>query len=378
MRPEDQLDALLDQALSGRTQRSVVSDELKPLISAAARLDTFRDAMPTDAFSRDLEARLLAHMSASPVVTPVRERPSEATRSPVQIKRNAIPLRTRAAWAAIAAALLVTIGLGALTAKAAPGGPLYLVREFAQSIASHALPSSTVDVAALVAQLQGDLAAYDHAIAQGDIPAATSALAKLRTDDQRAARQIGTISDAKSLASAQAQLAAFHASANGDLRASLPAMSIQGRAAVTDLLREWRYTTLTVKSARISADGKPASHDTHGSSSGSAGPSVIVEVRGAGFDAGARVLINGQPYSSILAQSATSITLRAPQSALGEGQWMIGVENGDGTVAFAATSQRDDQVGSSADVTPSATSKDSSGRTTPAETATPSSGSSNP
>lgn len=377
MGPEDQLDALLDQALSGRTQRSAVSDELKPLISAAARLDAFRDATPADAFSRDLEARLLARMAQPAVAAHGRERPSEVTRGPVHLRRDAIPLRTRAAWAGIAAALLVTIGLGALTAKAAPGGPLYLVRQFAQSIAAHALPSSTVDASALIAQLQADLAAYDHANTQGDMPAALAALAKLRTDDQHAARLIGTISDAKSLASAQAQLAAFHASANGDLRASLPGLSLPGRAAVTDLLREWGYSTLTVKSAHISADSKPTNRDTHSSTSGTDGASVIVEVHGTGFDASARVLINGQPYGSILAQSATSITVRAPQSALGGGQWVIGVENGDGTVAFAATSQRDDQAGSSADGTPGATSKDS-GRTTPDETVTPLPGSSNP
>lgn len=380
MRPEDQLDALLDQQLSGRMQRAAVSDELRPLISAAARLDNFRDAMPSSAFSHNLEARLLAHMSQSAGAAPVHERSSASSRRPVEVVFDAIPLRTRMAWAGIAAALFVTIGLGALTAKAAPGSPLYAVRQVAQSIAAHALPAPSVDTAALVAQLQADLATYDQAIAQGDTSAALSALAKLRTDDQHAAKLIATIPDAKASVSAQAQLAAFHSTSNGDLRASLSRLNLQGRAEVTDLLRDWGFTSLVVTRAHISADSKSTStsHDTHGSSTApdtSTAGTIIVDVHGNGFDSDAKVLINGQAYSNVLQVNSTEISVRVEQSALGAGQVVIGVENADGTVAFAPTAQRDETGGSGAAVTPSPTSKDGEHQT---PSVTPTVESSNP
>ncbi len=377
MGPEDQLDALLDQRMSGRVQRGAISDELRPLVSAAARLDSFRDAAPSSAFSRDLEARLLARVTQSAGAAHAHERPSTPTRRPVDIRHGAIPLRTRATWAGIAAALLVTIGLGALTAKAAPGGPLYAVRQFAQTIAAHTLPAPSVDSSALVATLQADLTAYDQAIAQGDTSAALSALAKLRTDDQQAAKLIATISDAKSSVSAQTQLAAFHSTANGDLRASLPKLNLQGRAQVTDLLRDWGFTSLVVTRAHISVDGKSTSHDSHGSTSSSdtstAAGTFIVDVHGNGFGQGAEVLINGQPYSDVLQVTSTEISIRVQQSELGEGNVAIGVENADGTVAFAPSVQRDESTDSGAAATPSPTSKDGE-RETPSVTPTAESG----
>lgn len=333
MRPEDQLDALLDRRTSGAAPSAVDAD-LSRLLRAASRLGTFHDASPSEAFSAGLEQRLMARMSQTagraPAGAIARQPSAPSWRQP------------RLAWAAVAAVLILTVGLGTLTAQAAPGGPLYVVRQFAQTVVDHGAPTPTADSAALLAQLRADQASFHTAEASGDTAAALTALSKLHSDDQRAAQQFASIQDSTGRAKAQADLSAFHQSAEADLRASLATLSWQGRSQVTDVLRTWGDATLRVIDAKVKV-GQSSGHDTQDTHGTTQPGMALVEVRGDGFAAGDSLLVNGQQYTDIVSLSPSALVAQVPASAVEAGSVVIGVQAGDGTVALAPNLNRDDQ-----------------------------------
>ena len=342
MRSEDELDALLTVMAQGRPSRAPVnpvnpiSDEVAPLLEAARRLDSLRDAAPSAAFSDALEARLLARMAQrAPAATSAPQRAAPQMR-----RRRYIAFAPRAAWTAIAAALILTIALGVLTAQAAPGSPLYGVRQLTQKVVAGSTSAS--DAAAALKQAQADLALYTSSIAQGDTRAALAALAKLRADDARATQTIAQMRDAAARQQAQAQLDSFHQQAAQALLASLSALDWQARAQVTDALRAWGATQLTVSHARIVAD---TAHSPKPQAA-NAGETVLAQISGAGFTSGAVVLVNGQPVGTVLALTPTQLIARIPAISLadmpGGGALTLGVEAPDGTVAITTQIARDD------------------------------------
>jgi hypothetical protein len=332
-----------------------VGNDVAPLLSAAARLDPLRDATPDRAFADDLEQRLMARMSQAPrplAAQTAQTAPTQATQAP-QRPRVFRP-SPRAAWAAMAAALLLTIGLGALSAKAAPGAPLYVVRQLAQTLASQAMSAPTADPFAALAQAKADLTAYNKAIANANQPAALAALSKLRTDDGHAAQRIGAMTDTTARQTAQTQLADFRLGAETDLRASLTALNWQGRAQVTGELHAWGNSDLVVTQARVlpdTASGQSKQTTPNGTT-------LLIEVRGAGFAQGAQLLVNGQPTGTIITLTPTQLTARVAATAItvGEsgdgGDVTIGVANPDGTVALSTHAQRDDHGSPNASETP--------------------------
>lgn len=338
-----QPDETLDHLLTERLQRGAVvaipreqqqaGAELTPLLEAAARLDALREAGPSAEFAADLEQRLMARMAgleqaeqrgtreahAPALIAPRSLRPAGGARAP--------HIPARLAWISVAAALALTIGLGLFTAQAAPGGPLYSVREFAQHVAAQAFPSPTAAAQSALAQANADLATYQSAIARGDSTAALAALAALRSDDARAAQDISVLHDASARKAMQAQFAQFRQGAAADLRASLTALDWQGRAQVTDALRAWGATKLRVTQARLmSASGE----DPHAKSGGD----LLLTVSGAGFTAGAQVLVNGQPVGETIAVSPAQIKARVAASVVTGSALVVGVETSDGEVAI--------------------------------------------
>lgn len=360
MHREDELDNLLADRARGRALRSMgnreaVNHEIEPLLAAAARLDALHDAVPSRAFTADLEERLMARMSQLPAPAQPAQMERRSTR-----QANLFHMSPRIAWAAVAAALLLTIGLGAFTAKAAPGGPLYAVRQFAQTLAGQALPSPTVDPLATLAQARADLKAYDADIANADEASALVALRHLRSDDARAAAGIDALSDASVRQTDRSLLSVFRQSAITDLRTSFSALDWQGRAQVTDVLRVWGNTSLIVTQARILSD-------TSGSQSGKTPPggaTLLIEARGAGFVQGAQLLLNGQPVGALISLTPTRLLARLSASDVDAGSVVIGVENPDGTVAIASSLQRDDHSGPGAAATPGDHSGNHSGSST--------------
>ncbi|HET9109774.1 MAG TPA: hypothetical protein VFN78_03005 [Ktedonobacterales bacterium] len=347
MHPEDALDVLLTERANNRagagrpvtTSRTMgTADEtLRPLVAVAARLDPLADAAPSAAFTADLEQRLMARMRervAQPQ-QPMRPAPSSpaagSRRTPVVsgILRGV----SHPAWAGIAAALLLTIGLGVFTAQAAPGQPFYTVRQLAQRMAAQAFPSPTVSVKDALAHAQADLSAYNAAIARGDTSAALGDLRSLRADDAEAATVAIAISDPGARQTASQQVTQFREAAAVDLRQSLAALDWRGRAQVTNALRAWGDTSLVVTDARIVSDSTSPGQGQHDSGKG---VTALLQVAGAGFADGSQVLVNGQPVGSPLSQSPTLIRVRVQTGDLNDANLVIAVEESDGTVAIAA------------------------------------------
>jgi len=258
------------------------------------------------------------------------------------------------AWAAVAATLLLTAGLGALSAKAAPGAPLYVVRQFAQTIASQALSAPTADPYTSLAQARTDLADYDNAITRANQSDALAALNRLRADDAQTAQRIAAMSDTAARAAAQSKLADFRQNAAADLRASLTMLTWQARAQVTTQLRTWGNTDLVVTDVRISQDTTKngAGQSDQGATGGA---TLLIEARGAGFEQGAQLLISGQPTGKIVSFTSTRLTVRVATTSVetgDAGELVIGVENPDGTVAITTHTQRDDHSAPEATGTP--------------------------
>lgn len=344
MHREDELDALLESRARGYAPPASTSEDLAPLLAAAARLDSLRDAAPSSAFTSDLEARLLARMALAPAQPATKPVPLPAQR------RHWVGAPSRLTWAAVAAVLLLTVGLGAFTAKAAPGAPLYAVRQFAQKLAAQAIP--TADPLSHLAQARSDLAAYDAAIVASNEPAALTALGKLRADDAYVAESIAQVSDTTARQQAQTQLAAFRSEAQPQLRASLASLDWRGRAQVTDALRAWGDSALVVTHARVQLDASSAQGTNTSQSAGT----LLIDAHGAGFSGQAQLLVNGQPGGQIVSQSATDLIVRVTAKSLSSedaGALAIGVENADGTVAYTSQVERDDHGAPGASETPS-------------------------
>ncbi|HEX8732171.1 MAG TPA: hypothetical protein VF725_08920 [Ktedonobacterales bacterium] len=353
MLPEEEL----DMRLSEPTQAQSASRELAPLLAAAARLAPLRDARPDHAFADDLEARLLAHLGQRPSAPP----------------RRLPALAPRLAWAAVAAVLLITISLGALTAKAAPGAPLYSVRQFAQTLAARAAGTPAADPYAALNRAQADLAAFDAASARQDTSAALAALARLRADDASASVDAAALSDASARQLAQARITAFRQGAANDLRASLAWLAWQPRAQVTDALRAWGDASLTVIQITI----RPGGSETHPTPANASDTTLLVEARGVGFVTGTQLLVNGAPVGVTVSLSATQAVFRVAASALEfapANHSILAIQNPDGTVAVARQTERNDhsEPGDASTPGPGDHSGDHSGSTAvPSTSATP-------
>ncbi len=345
--PEDALDVLLTERANSRSgagrmasvPRSMApaDDALRPLMDAAAHLDTLADAAPSAAFTAELEQRLMARMQERAAQSQRSARPLRPSQGagarPGTVSSGALRGWSHPAWAGIAAALLLTIGLGVFTAQAAPGQPLYTVRELAQHMAAQAFPSATASVKDALAHAEADLAAYNTAIAHGDTSAALGDLRALRADDADAAQRANALSDPSARQAASLQVAQFRQTAGVDLRQSLSTLDWQGRAQVTDVLRAWGDTTLVVTEARVLSDPSSASQGQHGVG---ASDTALLQVGGAGFADGSQVLVNGQPVGALVSLSPTTITVRVQTTDLSDGKLVIAVEESDGTVAIAA------------------------------------------
>lgn len=350
MQPEEMLDLLLTERIQRGAvaalprERRQVDAELSPLLAVAARLDELRDTRPSATFADDLERRLMARMGEAPQpASTVPAGASVGARPTPRSPRSAHVARTpripaRLAWISVAAALALTIGLGVFTAQAAPGGPLYPVREFAQHVAAQTFPSPTAAAQSALARASADLGAYQSAIGRGDTPAALAALAALRVDDAQAAQDIAALPDASARKAMQERLARFRQGAATDLRASLAALDWQARAQVTDALRAWGETKLRVTQAHL-LSGEASAQDPH-----AGGGAVIVIVSGDGFTPGSQVLVNGAPAGVMLALSPAQIKVRVDASAVAEQDLVIGVETSDGAVAITMNILRDDHA----------------------------------
>jgi hypothetical protein len=355
MTPDDlrdqqgRLDSLLTAQRMGRfasrDARASVEPDLRPLLDAAARMGGIAREAPTPEFANRLEAQLLERakaLSAPTMIMPIAAQPSSAPRqSPRRANPGSRWRATRAMWAALAATILLTISLGAITASAHPGAPFYPLRKIVEGVGARI----TGDPAAASAQAsmrQADeaLAAFDAAASQRDEPGALAALAQLRQDDQQAAQSISQVIDDSQRQTLQQSLNSLHTREISDLRAALPELSLAARIQVTSALVAAGDSAPVITSYSLPGDQNASDHSASGSA-----PNRTLIIKGSGFTAGATLLIDGKPAGVIDAITATRIVAHLPAGAQDPQQ--IGVEEPDGTVAVSSRNGHDQGAGGS-------------------------------
>ena len=374
--------------------------ELQPLLVTAGRLDALREARPGGAFADALEVRLLRYaQSIQPLNAPTISRgegaedmtlaaadaptapilPSlptsgapyaansgqAATRWPVP-QREAPRLRSTertglrrlpgAAWGALAAVVLLTCTLGLFTvaASAAPGSALYGLRRFEQTIQSQLTTDPAARVRLHLANATDALRALDQAATRHDSAAYDAAFATLRSEDADAQSALAQVTSSADHTTLQNQLDSLHTSEQQHLSADLPLLTWAEQVRTTTALGALGVAAPVVTNAQITAQGVTQSSGhgdgSTGSSNGSAGDGAsgaagsqpgathgwLVTLYGAGFVAGAQLMVDGQPIGQTLSVTpttlvatvdtqdagalnrATSIGLRAPNGEAAE------------------------------------------------------------
>lgn len=388
--PSDQLDALLTARRAGRlTSARTATAELAPLLAAADTLAPLASAQPSAKFAAQLEARLMARVEA-------REAPQTRTALPPTLptrRAPATPRRrlTQLTWAAVAACVLLGTTVGALTASAHPGAPLYSLRKAVEGLSSDLTGASAAAAQENLQRATVALAAFNAAASRGDNAAALTALGQLTSADRQASDAIAQVGDSAQRATLQSQLNTLHAQEIPDLRAALPNLGWPARTQATNALRALHATSLVVTSARIT--GGIGGDTSKGGSGGKSGGLVTVIVNGAGFTPGAVLLINGRQVGVVDAVAPGTLVAHLASGSLVEEATSVGVGEPDGSAAStthiesdghdsgsetSSTPEPGDTATPGADSTPGSTSGDGGDSTpnpqeTPSMTPTPSS-----
>ena len=322
MHPEDRLDALLASPAAQRAASPLAADdELAPLMRAAGRLDALREATPSAQFTARLEQQFLARAEERAAARPALMRQSRwgGVQRGLYVRRGAL-------WPAAAAALIVAIGAGTLTAAASagPGSALFAIHRWEEGVRVQ-LASSATDRANLHLGYAHDaLTALDAAVRRHDLPAYREALASLRAEDAAAQADLpaGAAGDAM-----RGQLAALHTQEASDLRAALPLVGWPERVATTDAL------------ADLGGLGGALPHITGVTLTPTdSGHRAKVLVTGTNFQPGAVLLVDGAPAGSVTKVSATQLTAEVDSEDALTAHSTIGVGNPDGTATLSARS----------------------------------------
>jgi hypothetical protein len=406
MLPEDRLDALLSSRGALPRPYTGLSDDdaaFGPLLAAAAQLVVLTEARPSPTFAQALENRILAHAATLAVTdtatqieynssalpgtdvptqpsalafasAPTLPRVTPSTHPPkARHQRGIVLLRSRFPRLlpqAIAAALVLMLGVGALTAAAAsgPGSFLFPLRRFEQGV-QLGISGSPADRFKLHLAYAGDaLTALDgmHGNTNRDKSPYAQALATLSDEERAAEKELANVSDSAQHDDLAAQLQAFKTRATHDLYAALSpdaALSWQNRVATTQVLDQLGAQVPHIDVVRISrVDDTTRSADTGMSS----GRSWKVTISGTGFTPGATLTINGHAAGTVTQLSPTQIValVKTDDSALPPAT--IGIQEPDGTAAQAthSTPGNDDRAGgSSATATPGGHSGDGDSHT---------------
>ncbi len=391
---EARLDALLSQrqrddgSNSLSAHRAVISapadqradapsPEVTDLLGAADRFAVWGGAEPSPSFADRLEAQLLARFAMQVrdnglhglALTPARasagqsdeltgEPASEAMGAadePVRVAPIALRPRYRGAstqrrsgkrfpglptlpglngsrppWQAVAALLIVGMGIGTLAvavAHAAPGQPLYAILRIEQEIRSKLATSPAERVRLHLRYAQDALAAFDTAVgSRSGEQAYRDALATFADEERAASAELAGVPSGAERDALVAQLGMLRDRWRHDLRAALPssALSWSVRADATQILGQLGDTVPAVAHASIAG----SSHD--------GAYTWTITIQGSGFAPGAVLLVDGQSTGTIVSHSATMIVAQVAGSALRDGSYSVGVGNPDGTTALVA------------------------------------------
>lgn len=409
MLPEDRLDALLSPRRAMPQLPTGMSDQdmpLAPLLAAAAQLAVLADARPSATFAQALEERFLARAAAladagtatrigytaqtlpgsdfptlpssytavgSRADSPTRQRATPQQRG-LALLRSRYP---RLLPQAIAASLVLMLGVGALTAAAAagPGSFLFPLHRLEQGI-QLGLTGSPADRFRLHLGYANDaLAALDatHGDSAQSKSAYAQALTTLSNEERAAEQELTAVPAGTEHDELSAQLQTFKTRATHDLYAALgpsAALSWQNRLATTQTLGQLGAQVPHIDAVHISrvddttrtGDSGSGTGDSGSGSSGSRDThSWKVTISGSGFTPGVVIMINGHPAGTVTQLSSTQIValVRTDDADMAAGA--IGIEASDGSATQANNRSLDDNGTSgmpNATVTPTAHSSD--------------------
>lgn len=344
----ERLDALLNALRSPHLAPAAwPGDEaLAPLLAAAHALQPLRQATPSVAFTRVLEAHLLAEDAllaadeaatrspmerAAPAATePVAltERADRADRADRGLARRSSRRRRgalrRILWPAIAAAVLVALGTLGAAAAAEPGSPLFALHRLEQSARSAFVASPADRVRLHLQYAQDDLGAANSAARSGQSGSYADALSSLRSEMETAAADLRGVPEGAEHDSLASALAALRAQAVGDLRDDLPALSWSQRLSTTDALAAFGDNVPRVISATATRVRDGSSHTWR------------VQLTGTGLTSGARLLVDGVPAGTVVSAAQTTV-IAMYTAADGQAPASLGVAGLDDTAAETTT-----------------------------------------
>jgi len=329
------LDSRLDPLLSqrGNGAASAVDAELAPLLAAAGRLDGLRAAIPSTRFAGALQARLLSRadeVAAGQMVAGQVETDAPAPATPLaRPLRRARAHPSHARWGAIAAAAVLALGLGTLTAAATadPGSPLYGLQEWQHGIQVQ-FASGEADRMRLHLQY-ANVALHDLDVAahtsNGD--AYANALGRLRNEEHAATTSLKMVPNSAQHDTLATQLDDLRAHMRQDLAAALPLIGWGNRLGTTAALADVGVNVPRVSSAIVTQ-----LHDGNGSSGSDGGEHIWqIAVNGSGFEPGAMLYLDGQPAGKVISVTPTRLTATVQSDDQAQHAHAVGVVNPNGT-----------------------------------------------
>lgn len=392
MLPEDRLDALLSTRVEARQQRTEQPldtgvdehDGFQPLLDVADRVAGLGGEEPSQAFMAQLEALFLARaaylrerngIDPQPVageLTPLQmietpplignddptlpgiewsATPNDATlpdatpmARPFVVRRR--PEWRRLLWPALAATLLLAIGMTTFTAAAlaGPGSPLYGLHKWEQNLQANLTGSAADRTQLHISNAQDALFALNSAVANHQTGTTyDDALATFRDEIHAAASSLESVPAGRERDTLSAQLDQLHAKGIADLHSALPVLSWPQRIDTTGVLAEIGDQAPTV----TQADMVYSEHGQH---------LWTITVTGSGFQPGAVLLINGQPATASISVTPTKLVAQMPGDDSAPRPGSIGVGNPDNTAAVTTSitshEQNDDDATPGAQQTP--------------------------
>ncbi|MGE5335292.1 MAG: hypothetical protein ACM3N4_11370 [Nitrososphaerota archaeon] len=393
MQPEDRLDALLSLHDEAQEEHGappsanipadslIGDDDLQPLLDAAYRVAELRSEAPSPDFAARLKTRFLAQAAY------LEERAGDApellggiendttTLPPVDappliagnddptlpgIEWSAVDDTTetglaaarrrtvwkRLLWPALAAALLLAIGMTTLTAAAAadPGTPFYGLRRWEQSIQVNMAGSAADRTSLHLTYARDALAALSAAATQHDTGATYDEALATFSDEMRAAMaSLSSVPAGNEQDLLSSRLRQLRADGHDDLHSALVALPWSKRVATTAVLAEIGDDVLTVTQASMVDSG----HGQH---------IWTITVSGSGFQQGAVLLVNGRPAGVVTSVTPTAIVAQISGDDSAPLPDSIGVANPDDTAAVTShvSGNEQDDGGPSSSTTPTA------------------------
>jgi len=388
MLPEDRLDTLLSLRVAerrGQSERLVDYDireagDLESLLAAADRVTDLGDKEPSEDFAARLEAIFLSHaahlrerdgIAPLPILAPPPLMGNDEPTLPSMLPggewaaalghgtgtetapgnrgyrgANRQTVWRRLLWPALAATLLLAIGMTTFTAAAlaGPGSPLYGLHKWEQNLQAN-ITGSVADRTQLhISNARDALFALNSAVANHQTGTAyDDALAAFRDEVRAAATNLNDVPTGGERDTLAAQLDQLHTKGIADLHTALPLLSWPQRVETTGVLSEIGDQVLTVTQANMVY----SEHGQH---------LWTITVSGSGFLPGAVLLMNGQPVNATTTVTPTKLIAQMPGDDSAPRPGSIGVGNPDNTAA-ATTSitsheENDDDATPGAQQTP--------------------------